>query len=612
MGMAGRAHRIPEDARPGGAAARAARAWALCAVAALALVVSARIAEVRPAVLFSASARAGLGGFVRQMFPPALDGAFLRLSLTATARTLAIAVAGTVLSIALGLPLAVLATPTLWSRGILAAGDDRGPAFALRVAVHVGARGVLRFLRAVPDLVWALVFVVAFGLGPLPGALALGASYAGVVGRVFADLFEEAPPFPLEALHASGASRLQIFLCGIVPQTSPGIVAYALYSFECCVRAAAVLGFVGAGGLGSEINVSMRLFEYGQITTLLALFLLLVAATDAFSRAVRRRSRRAGELQQVEEALRRRHFLSRSRAGGKLAPLQAGRGLRAALALALVAAIAVCFQQAGFVPGDGGPSSTLAHRVGRFAAQLVPPDFSAPFLRSLAGPVAQTLGISVMGTLIGIAAGAALALPSIATLAFPSAEEPGRRSRLAAAGRAAAYAGARLILALLRSIPELLWVLLCILAVGLGPFAGTLALGLHTAGVLGKLFAETLEEVPERPLVALRAAGASPLQVLLLGMWPQARGTLASYAMLRWENNLRVATVVGLVGGGGLGLVLYNSVQLGFYPRVATLILIVYLLVVGTDWLSDRVRARGRPLEAAPARGLRELAAVQA
>jgi phosphonate transport system permease protein len=611
--MAGSALPSPEGtSRRPEALAGVARRCALAAAIAAVLALSAHVAEVRPAMLFSPGTRVAVVGFVRQMFPPSLDGVFLRVALAATVRTLAIAVAGTVLAIALGLPLSVLSTSTLWSRGVLASAEERGPSFALRVALHIAARGLLRFMRAVPDVLWALVFVVAFGLGPLPGALALGVSYAGVVGRVFADLFEEAPSLPLEALHASGASRLQIFLCAIVPQTWPGIVAYSLYSFECCVRAAAVLGFVGAGGLGYEINISMRLFEYRQITTLLALFLLLVAATDAFSRAVRRRSRRAGELVQVEEALRRRHFLTRSRAGGKPLPLRVGRGLRAALWLLFAAAVVASFREAGFVASEGSASSTLARRAVRFAAQLVPPDFATPFLRSLAEPIAQTIGISVMGTVIGIVVGGALAIPSIATLAFPSAEEPGQGSRLAAAARAVAYGFARLALALLRSIPELLWVLLCIVAVGLGPFAGTLALGLHTAGVLGKLFAETLEEVPERPLVALRAAGASPLQVLLLGMWPQARGMLASYAMLRWENNLRAATVVGLVGGGGLGLVMYNSVQLGFYPRVATLILVVYLLVVGTDWLGDRLRARGRALEQVPERAVRELEAVQA
>ena len=149
-----------------------------------------------------------------------------------------------------------------------------------------------------------------------------------------------------------------------------------------------------------------------------------------------------------------------------------------------------------------------------------------------------------------------------------------------------------LVLNALRSIPELVWVLLCILAVGLGPFAGALAIGLHTGGVLGKLYAEILEEVPTRPLEALQASGARPLQVLLWGIWPQARPLLMSYTVLRWEMNLRVSTILGLVGGGGLGQAIYNNVQLGFYPRVATLVLIIYALVVTTDWFGDRLRVR--------------------
>src|SRR5207244_3095808 len=148
-------------------------------------------------------------------------------------------------------------------------------------------RGLLRFLRAVPDLVWALLFVVGFGLGRLPGALALGVSSAGILGRVYADLFEGVPPGPVVALHAAGASRMQVFAAAVWPQAAPSVAAYTLYSFECCVRAAAVLGFVGAGGIGGEINLSMRLFEYGQVLTLLLAFVVVVLLTDTASRRLR-------------------------------------------------------------------------------------------------------------------------------------------------------------------------------------------------------------------------------------------------------------------------------------------------------------------------------------
>src|SRR5439155_2518816 len=137
-----------------------------------------------------------------------------------------------------------------------------------------------------------LLFVVGFGLGPLPGALALGVSSTGILGRVYADLFDGVSPGPLIALHSAGASRMQVFAAAIWPQAKASVAAYTLYSFECCVRAAAVLGFVGAGGIGGEITLSMRLFEYGQVTTLLGAFVVLVLCVDALSRALRGRFRR--------------------------------------------------------------------------------------------------------------------------------------------------------------------------------------------------------------------------------------------------------------------------------------------------------------------------------
>ena len=501
--------------------------------------------------------------FARGLVPPDVSPPFLRVVAVAVVRTLGIAVSGTVLAVALGLPLGVLATPALWRRGPLAAGERQGPAAALSRA----AAALARFLRAVPDLVWALFFVVGFGLGPLPGTLALGINMAGVLARVYADLFEAVPPGPVLALHATGASRLQAFAAAIWPQAAPSVAAYTLYGFECNVRAAAVLGIVGAGGIGQEINLSMRLFEYGQVTTLLAAFVVLVLLTDAVSRRLR------GTFQ--------RNRVHGSGVLGPGATVAAETRTRARILPALggMALLAVAFQQAGFLD-----ASAPAH-LGRFLGQLFPPDLSPSFLAGVIEPLWQTVAISIVGTLLGIALGALLAIPAAAI------DDGDPTSGPARALRAAACMAARFVLALLRSIPELVWVLLCIVAFGIGAFAGAAALGLHTAGVLGKLYADTLEEVPRTPVDELRAAGATPLQQLLWARWPQARETLASYTLLRWETNLRLSTVVGLVGGGGLGLALYNDVQLGWYPQAATLVIVIYLLVVATDFLASRLRA---------------------
>jgi len=193
---------------------------------------------------------------------------------------------------------------------------------------------------------------------------------------------------------------------------------------------------------------------------------------------------------------------------------------------------------------------------------------------------------------MGMVLGGILAIPATSTLMFVPPDSPGAGSQARRGLRWSIFWSARLVLNLLRSIPDLVWVLVCILLVGIGPFAGTLAIGLHTGGVLGKLYAEILEEVPMPAVEALRALGGGRLQLLAWALWPQAKQMLASYTVLRWETNLRVSAILGLVGGGGLGQAIFNNVQLGFYSRLATMLLVVYLLVIASDWLGDRVSRR--------------------
>jgi phosphonate transport system permease protein len=537
-----------------------------------AVVASALVTEVRPSALLDPESHARVLAFLRGLFPADLSPSFLSVVAAAAARTVAIAVVGTALAIAVAVPLAILATATLFRRGPLLEGEPRTFAGVVLSAASAVARAALGFLRAVPDLVWALFFVVGVGLGAVPGVLALALGYGGVLGRVLADLFEDVDPRPLEALRTTGATRAQIFLFGIWPQARPSAVAYTLYSFECCVRAAAVLGLVGGGGIGYEIALSMRLFEYGQIVTLVGALLLLVWLTDACSAALRRMLRANAPPGMLSHRRLRR---------------AAPRRVSQAIVLALVAATVVaCAVAAGFFePGivDAGTATRMA----AFARGLIPPDVAPAYLETLVWPVLQTIGISVIGTLIGAAIGALLAIP--ATAQHPEED----RSRGAAWWlRLALRRGCRIAASLLRAIPEVLWVLVFILAVGLGPFAGALALGVHTGGVLGKLYADTFEEVSPLPLRGLRATGATPLQILLWGVWPEARRMLVSYTVLRWEMNLRTSTVVGIAGGGGIGIELYNAQQLGFHARVATLILVVYAMVAATGWIGDRVRRR--------------------
>ncbi len=548
--------------------------WLGLAIAVLA--VSWRFAEVDPWILLRPATLAAIWKFLTGLFPPDVSLNFLGTVWRAAVQTIATGVAGTVLSITLAVPLGILGTATLWNRGILISADVGSLAYRTGAVASRLSRALLGFLRAVPDLVWALLFVAAVGLGPLAGTLALTVSYSGMLGRVYADVFEHVDPRPLEALQSTGATRLQIFVRGVWPQALPHLVAYSLYSFECCMRAAAVLGFVGAGGIGYEISVSMRLFDYGQVLTLLLVFIALLVVIDAASRYVRA------------------HLVNSRSLGGKietpgksavLTPFpKSSRRLVVSILVFLL--LVASFALAGFTLESLGPAG-IATRLVRFVSQMLPPDLSWSFVSSFGIALLQTIAISLMGTLIGLALAMILAVPATSTLAFVPNHSPGRIRVIDRALRWFLFWGARLVLNILRSIPELVWVLICILAVGIGPFAGTIALGLHTAGVLGKLYAETMEEVPNRPIEALRSLGARPLQILMWAIWPQARPLLSSYTVLRWEMNLRASTILGLVGGGGLGQAIYNNVQLGFYPRLSTLILLIYALVLTSDGLGN-------------------------
>jgi len=563
------------------------RLWTLRRIASLVamafgLAIVWRIDGVQLNTVFQRSTAQALWTLLRGLFPPDLSLGFLGVVFRALLSTLATATAGTFLSVLIAIPLAALSTSILWRRGALVAADQGSRVAILRAAASRAVLAFLGFLRAIPDLVWGLLFVTAVGLGSLAGTLALAVAYAGVLGRIYADAFADVDPRPLEALQSIGATRAQIFLRGIWPQARPTVIAYTLYSFECCVRAASVLGFVGAGGIGYEISLSMRLFEYGQALTLILAFVVLLASTDVVSRRLRR-SLQPNAGQAEAPGFGQENRASRN---GSIGPTLSRAGY------ALVGAIvAGSFYFAGFTPQHFGDAHVLGNML-RFWRGMFPPDLAEEFLLGMGPLLLQTLAISILGTIIGIALGGLLAIPATSTLVLVERDSPGLQSASQRTLRWSILCAARFALNVLRSIPDLVWVLLCIVVIGIGPFAGTLAIGLHTAGVLGKLYAETLEEAPRQPVEALRAVGAGPFQVLFWGLWPQAKRMLASYTIVRWETNLRVSAILGLVGGGGLGQAVYNNVQLGFYARLGTLLLLIYALVMVSDWLGDSIFRR--------------------
>ena len=244
-----------------------------------------QLSELNLAVLVAPDNLRNMGQFVSGFWPPAHDRDFLELLAQATLQTLAIATAGMALAWLLAMPLALLASRALSISALARGGKPAWWAQALRWPV----RGLLIVLRSVPEIVWALLFVRAVGLGPTAGVLAIAITYAGMLGKVYAEIFESVDLRPTRALLLAGSPRLAAFAYGLLPNAAGEMLSYTVYRWECAIRASVVMGFVGAGGLGQQIDLSLRMFAGAEVASMLLTFLLLVLLADSLSRWLRGR-----------------------------------------------------------------------------------------------------------------------------------------------------------------------------------------------------------------------------------------------------------------------------------------------------------------------------------
>lgn len=243
------------------------------------------------------------------------------------------------------------------------------------------------------------------------------------------------------------------------------------------------------------------------------------------------------------------------------------RGINLLLLLATLVAVVASFAYLGIDLLFLGQTDNLG-QMGAYAQRFLQPDLSQTHLLAVGRGALETLAMSALGTLLAALLGLALALPAAGRFGWP------------------AQALVRLVLNALRAIPELVWAALMVLAAGLGPNAGTLALALHTAGVLGRLFAEALENTPTAPAEAIRLQGGGQIAAFCYGTLPNLWPQLLAYTLYRWENNIRMASVLGFVGAGGLGQMLYISLSLFQEAQASTVIIAMLLLVLAVDALS--------------------------
>lgn len=245
--------------------------WGVSALIVIALWWSVDATSIGPAGLVEG--REGGARLARAFLRPDLSADLLRIVASAALETLHISVAGLLIAVVMGLPAALLIAGNV----------------GIHPAVQRAAILIAATLRGVPELLWALVFVATVGLGPAAGVYAIGIHGAGLLAKLASEQLEAVDPAPVEAVRMAGAGRFALATLAVVPQARSGLISLILYLWECNIRTATVVGFVGAGGIGGALDIALRLFRYEELTTLVLAVLVLILAVDSLSRSVRRR-----------------------------------------------------------------------------------------------------------------------------------------------------------------------------------------------------------------------------------------------------------------------------------------------------------------------------------
>ncbi len=465
----------------------------------------------------------------REMLPPDFSRWHHIVSLAA--ETVAMGFWGTILGMLISLPL-----------GFLAARNT-----AKNWVVYQLAKGLVTLLRSIPDVIYAFFFVTAFGLGPQAGVAALTLATVGLLGKFYSEAVESIDEKPVEALIATGSRNLSVIRYAIVPQVLPLFMGYNLYLLDHNIRVALALGVVGAGGLGVELFVQMREFHYQKAAAILVVILAMITIIDRVSAYLR-------------DSITKSAFLS--------------RGSRAKDAALLTAISVITLTSVYFIPIDLKELLAGLPRIWEFLKGMFPPDFSriSIYLKLML----ETVGMGISGTFLAIVLGVPLGLLASRNVSH----------------NPIIYNLAKEITNFLRAIPDIVFALIFVVAVGLGPFAGVLALGLNTAGFLGKFYAEAIENVDSKPVEAVEATGARFLQRIGHSIFPQVLPLFNSYNLYILDRNIRYSTIMGLVGAGGIGFELVMTSRMFEYRQMAAMLMIILATIMILDWLSAYVRKR--------------------
>ena len=461
-------------------------------------------------------------------------------------QTIAMGLMATLFSTILALPISFFA-----ARNIMA----RLPGGAV---IYYLARGILNVVRAIDTIVWGLIVVVWVGLGPFAGMIALTIHSTAALGKLFSEEIEHIDTGPVEALTATGANLIQVIRFGIIPQLVPSFLSYSLLRWDINMRSATVIGFVAGGGIGFFVIENVRMGGYQQYATALWAVVVVIILVDYISGKWRENILK----DQVQKDDTKKH------------PILNYLKLAFYIILGLLVFI-YCWNLSEIsIRGLFNPGSNF----GQLIKDFVMIDLSPGVLQ----PVIQQMIVTIFQAFLATTLGALFALP----FSFLAAKNLTGRSRLSVL----VYYLTRSMFNFLRSIEALLYVVLFIFWVGVGPFAGMLALAVTSFALIGKLFSESIENIETGSIEAVNATGANRLQMIVYAILPQITPPFISYLLYQWDINVRMATIIGFAGGGGIGLTLttfFGSLQ---YHKAGTVVFFIVIVVALMDFASAKLR----------------------
>lgn len=498
--------------------------------------------DVRPAAL--AAGFEDITRLLRRMFP-ATTGPVPELA-ALVIETLQIAVAGTGIAALVSIPLAAGAANTF-----------TGPRW-----IQWLCRTLIVVSRAVPSLVFAIIFVRIFGLGPAAGALAIAFHSVGMIGKMMTDVFEEISAAPRESVDATGANRLQVFIATTFTQALPQMTSFVLYRLDINIRASSVLGLVGAGGIGVALQRSIGSLDYPRAAGIIGVIIVLLLVLELISNLVQRTvSEHAGDT---------KHSMAfppgkRPFTPGWDAP-RAGRsaGLLAGVVLFILSLSALAVSPDRMARGWDNAVAMLTG--------FVPPVFTAEIALGLFESLVMAFTATTFGVLIGL------------VIAVFSTEHLVRVPVLGWALRA--------VIVVVRGVPDIVYAIVFVAALGLGPFAGFLALSISCTALASKFFTDALQNIDPAPIRALEAVGAGRLQAFVAGAWPQFVPSFIGNSLFTADLALRESAVLGIVGAGGIGFLLHESVTSIDYQSTAGILLGLIVVVVAVEQMARWARRK--------------------